>query len=97
LSIISFIVYLLLFTFTFLPQYLFMLIFQGPASAFINTTVLVLGEGQVIIQALFEGFFVDECQVDIFDVSFAKSLTISEANSLTCVPRPPSSTMATPI
>lgn len=46
-----------------------MLIFQGPASAFINTTVLVLGEGQVIIQALFEGFFVDECQVDIFDAT----------------------------
>jgi hypothetical protein len=47
LSIISFLVYFLLFTFAFLPQFLFLLIIQG----------------------LFEGFFVDECRVDIFDVS----------------------------
>lgn len=68
LSLISFLVYLLLFTFTFLPQFLFLLIFHGHAGALINTTVLVLGEGLVIIQGLFEGFFVDECRVDIFDV-----------------------------
>lgn len=68
LSVISFLVYFLLFTFTFLPQYLFLLIFQGHAGAVLNTTVLVLGEGLVIIQGLFEGFFVDECRVDIFDV-----------------------------
>lgn len=69
LSIISFLVYFLLFTFAFLPQYLFLLIFHGHAGALVNTTVLVLGEGLVIIQGLFEGFFVDECRVDIFDVS----------------------------
>ncbi|KAL2015441.1 hypothetical protein VTK56DRAFT_5496 [Thermocarpiscus australiensis] len=69
LSIISFLVYFLLFTFAFLPQYLFLLIFHGPAGALINTTVLVLGEGLVIIQGLFEGFFVDECRVDIFDAT----------------------------
>jgi hypothetical protein len=69
LSIISFLVYFLLFTFAFLPQYLFLLIFQGHAGDLVNTTVLVLGEGLVIIQGLFEGFFVDECRVDIFDVS----------------------------
>jgi hypothetical protein len=69
LSIISFLVYFLLFTFAFLPQFLFLLIFHGRAGALINTTVLVLGEGLVIIQGLFEGFFVDECRVDIFDVS----------------------------
>lgn len=69
LSIISFLVYFLLFTFAFLPQYLFLLIFHGAAGALINTTVLVLGEGLVVIQGLFEGFFVDECRVDIFDVS----------------------------
>ncbi|AEO67524.1 uncharacterized protein THITE_2116407 [Thermothielavioides terrestris NRRL 8126] len=69
LSIISFLVYFLLFTFTFLPQFLFLLIFQGRAGALINTTVLVLGEGLVIIQGLFEGFFVDECRVDIFDAT----------------------------
>ncbi len=68
LSIISFFVYFLLFTFAFLPQLLFLLIFHGRAGALINTTVLVLGEGLVIIQGLFEGFFVDECRVDIFDV-----------------------------
>ena len=69
LSIISFLVYFLLFTFAFLPQYLFLHIFHGHAGALVNTTVLVLGEGLVIIQGLFEGFFVDECRVDIFDVS----------------------------
>lgn len=68
LSVISFLVYFLLFTFTFLPQFLFLLIFHGHAGALVNTTVLVLGEGLVIIQGLFEGFFVDECRVDIFDV-----------------------------
>lgn len=74
LSAISFLVYFLLFTFAFLPQFLFLLIFHGRAGALINTTVLVLGEGLVIIQGLFEGFFVDECRVDIFDVSpFASS------------------------
>ncbi|KAL2268022.1 hypothetical protein VTJ83DRAFT_2868 [Remersonia thermophila] len=69
LSIISFLVYFLLFAFTFVPQLLFLLIFQGRAGALINTTVLVLGEGLVIIQGLFEGFFVDECRVDIFDAT----------------------------
>jgi hypothetical protein len=70
LSIISFLVYFILFAFAFLPQFLFLLIFHGRAGAVINTTVLVLGEGLVVIQGLFEGFFVDECRVDIFDVSY---------------------------
>jgi hypothetical protein len=69
LSIISFLVYFILFAFAFLPQFLFLLIFHGRTGALINTTVLVLGEGLVVIQGLFEGFFVDECRVDIFDVS----------------------------
>jgi hypothetical protein len=69
LSIISFLVYFLLFTFAFLPQFLFLVIFHGSAGAVFATTVLVLGEGLVIIQGLFEGFFVDECRVDVFDVS----------------------------
>lgn len=67
LSIISTLVYLILFIFTFLPQLAFLAIFQG-RSAWLNTVVLVLGEGLVIIQGLFEGFFVDECRVDVFDV-----------------------------
>ncbi|KAK3290930.1 uncharacterized protein B0H64DRAFT_49750 [Chaetomium fimeti] len=69
LSIISFLVYFILFAFAFLPQFLFLLIFHGRAGAVINTTVLVLGEGLVVIQGLFEGFFVDECRVDIFDAT----------------------------
>ncbi|KAK0668371.1 hypothetical protein QBC41DRAFT_122805 [Cercophora samala] len=69
LSIISFLVYFILFTFTFVPQFLLLYIFQGRAGALINTTVLVLGEGLVLIQALFEGLFVDECRVDIFDAT----------------------------
>ncbi|KAI0018916.1 hypothetical protein F4780DRAFT_476475 [Xylariomycetidae sp. FL0641] len=66
LSIISTLVYTILFTFAFIPQYAFLAIFHG-AGAWLNAVVLVLGEGLVIIQALFEGFFVDECRVDVFD------------------------------
>lgn len=68
LSLISMLVYLVLFTFAFLPQFALLAIWQG-WSAWINAVVLVLGEGLVIIQGLFEGFFVDECRVDVFDVS----------------------------
>ena len=68
LCIISFLVYFILFAFAFLPQYAFLAIFHG-WGAWINAVVLVLGEGLVIIQGLFEGFFVDECRVDVFDVS----------------------------
>ena len=67
LSLISFLVYFLLFTFTFLPQFAFLAIFHG-LGAWVNAVVLVLGEGYIIIQGLFEGFFVDECRVDVFDV-----------------------------
>ncbi|KAI0969037.1 hypothetical protein F4678DRAFT_177725 [Xylaria arbuscula] len=68
LSIISTLVYLILFTFAFLPQFAFLAIFHGRA-AWLNAIVLVLGEGLVIIQGLFEGFFVDECRVDVFDAT----------------------------
>ncbi|KAI1826373.1 hypothetical protein F4861DRAFT_537219 [Xylaria intraflava] len=68
LSIISVLVYLILFIFAFLPQFAFLAIFHGRA-AWLNAVVLVLGEGLVIIQGLFEGFFVDECRVDVFDAT----------------------------
>ncbi|KAL7620053.1 hypothetical protein AAE478_010602 [Parahypoxylon ruwenzoriense] len=68
LSIISFLVYAILFAFAFLPQYAFLAIFHG-WGAWVNAVVLVLGEGLVIIQGLFEGFFVDECRVDVFDAT----------------------------
>ncbi|KAG5999833.1 hypothetical protein E4U54_001664 [Claviceps lovelessii] len=71
LSLISFLVYLILFTFAFLPQYAFLAIFHG-WGAWVNAVVLTLGEGLVIIQGLFEGFFVDECRVDIFDATLIK-------------------------
>jgi hypothetical protein len=79
----SFLVYFVLFTFTFLPQYAFLAIFHG-WGAWVNAVVLVLGEGLVIIQGLFEGFFVDECRVDVFDVSHIASKQLSSvAGSLT--------------
>ncbi|KAK9424860.1 putative Glycosyltransferase 2-like domain-containing protein [Seiridium unicorne] len=68
LSLISILVYTILFTFAFLPQYAFLAIFHG-WGAWVNAVVLVLGEGLVIIQGLFEGFFVDECRVDVFDAT----------------------------
>lgn len=74
LSIISFLVYAILFTFSFLPQYAFLALFHG-WGAWVNAVVLVLGEGLVLIQGLFEGFFVDECRVDVFDVGHPLSAT----------------------
>lgn len=73
LSIISVLVYLLLFFFAYLPQVALLAIWQG-RGAWFSALVLTLGEGQVLIQALFEGFFVDECRVDIFDVRRRKEI-----------------------
>ena len=67
LSLISLLVYFILFSFAFLPQFAFLAIFHG-WGAWFSALVLVLGEGLIIIQGLFEGFFVDECRVDVFDV-----------------------------
>lgn len=41
-------------------------IWQG-AQAWVNAAVLVLLEGSVAVQVLFEAFFVDETLMDIFD------------------------------
>ncbi len=82
LSVLSFLVYFVLFTFAFLPQFAFLAIFHG-WGAWVNAVVLVLAEGLVIIQGLFEGFFVDECRVDVFDVSLPLSLPLP---SLPCPP-----------
>jgi hypothetical protein len=44
----------------------FLAIWQG-RSAWFNGTILVLGESAAVVALLFEAFFVDETQVDIFD------------------------------
>lgn len=44
----------------------FLAIWQGRAAWF-NGTILVLGESAAIVALLFEAFFVDEAQVDLFD------------------------------
>jgi hypothetical protein len=67
LTIMSIVVLMLLFMFTYLPQAAFLRIFQGP-TAWVNAVFLVLGEGQVLIALLFEAFLVDETLVDVFDV-----------------------------
>ncbi|EPE04403.1 protein family [Ophiostoma piceae UAMH 11346] len=72
LALISFFVYFILFAFTFLPQFAFLAIFHG-WGAWVNALFLVLGEGLVITQALFEGFFVDEARVDVFDATLIDS------------------------
>lgn len=56
----------ILFVFAFLPQVAFLAIFHG-AGAWLNGLVLTLGEGAAIVGLLFEAFFVDESQVDVFD------------------------------
>lgn len=64
--LLSAFIYTLLFSFAYIPQVAFLAIFQGKM-AIINGIFLVLGEGMAIVAALFEGFFVDETLVDIFD------------------------------
>ncbi|PSR92352.1 hypothetical protein BD289DRAFT_481098 [Coniella lustricola] len=68
LSVISLLVYLILFSFAYLPQVGLLAIWQG-RGAWLSALILTLGEGQIVIQALFEGFFVDECRVDVFDAT----------------------------
>jgi uncharacterized protein involved in cysteine biosynthesis len=55
-----------LFVWTYLPQVALLAIFHGPL-AWVNAAFLVLGEGAAIVALLFEGFFVDETLVDVFD------------------------------
>ncbi|KAH7064678.1 hypothetical protein B0J12DRAFT_7251 [Macrophomina phaseolina] len=55
-----------LFIWTYLPQVAFLYLFHH-AGAWVNGTFLVLGEGAAIVAIIFEAFFVDETQVDIFD------------------------------
>jgi len=55
-----------LFVWTYLPQVALLAIFHGKL-AWLNATVLVLGEGAAIVALLFEAFFVDETLVDVFD------------------------------
>ncbi|POS81389.1 hypothetical protein DHEL01_v200223 [Diaporthe helianthi] len=68
LSLVSFTVYLILFLFAYLPQVALLAIWQG-RGAWFSAMILTLGEGLVLIQALFEGFFVDEARVDVFDAT----------------------------
>ncbi|KAH8769166.1 hypothetical protein F5883DRAFT_643825 [Diaporthe sp. PMI_573] len=68
LSLVSLIVYLILFLFAYLPQVAFLAIWQV-RGAWFSALILTLGEGLVLIQALFEGFFVDEARVDVFDAT----------------------------
>ncbi|KAL9091448.1 MAG: hypothetical protein Q9165_004834 [Trypethelium subeluteriae] len=65
--IVSLCVLVTLFFWTYLPQVALLAIFHGIAGAWINGTFLVLGEAAAIVALLFEAFFVDETQVDIFD------------------------------
>ncbi|KAI9699571.1 MAG: hypothetical protein M1820_007069 [Bogoriella megaspora] len=65
--LLSTFVLLTLFIWTYLPQVAFLYLFHGRASAWLNGTILVLGEASAIIALLFEAFFIDETQVDVFD------------------------------
>ncbi|EAS30625.3 uncharacterized protein CIMG_06104 [Coccidioides immitis RS] len=73
IALLSAFIYALLFFFTYLPQVAFLAIFHGWAGAWINGAFLVLGEGAAIVALLFEAFFVDETQVDIFDAVLIKT------------------------
>ena len=63
LMVTSIVILGLLFTFTYLPQVAFLMIFHGHVAWF-NTVFLVLGEAQVVITLLFEALLVDETVVN---------------------------------
>lgn len=87
LTILSIFILGILFTFTYLPQAAFLLIFHGP-TAWISAVFLVLGEGNVIVALLFEGLMVDETLVDVFDVricSFPSCEGQGGGHMLTCI------------
>lgn len=65
-SLLSLFILFNLFFWTYLIQVAFLALWQGK-SAWFNATVLVLGESAAITALLFEAFFVDETQVDVFD------------------------------
>lgn len=79
--ILSIIVFVNLFLWTYLPQVALLAIIYGKALAWVNAAFLVLGEGATIIAILFEAFLVDDTLVDIFDavcsVPFLTSQRIS--------------------
>ena len=81
--LLSIVVLFNLFLFAYLPQVAFLAIFQG-WSAWLNGTILVLGEGAAIVAVLYECFFADETQVDIFDAvrMLFESLSASPAFSV---------------
>ncbi|KAK5070521.1 hypothetical protein LTR64_000192 [Lithohypha guttulata] len=65
-TLLSFVIYGILFTFAYLPIVAFLAIWHGP-TAWINGAFLILGAGSAVIALLFEAFFVDETLVDTFD------------------------------
>ena len=56
-----------LFFWTYLPQVAFLRLINHGKASWLNATFLVLGEGAAITALMFEAFFVDQTQVDIFD------------------------------
>lgn len=66
ITLISAFITTILFIFAFLPQVALLAVFHGPG-AWLNATVLVLGESAAVVALLFEAFFVDETLVDVFD------------------------------
>ena len=65
--VLSSIVLGVLFTWTYLPQVALLAAFHGRGSAWVHATVLVLGEAAAAVALLFEAFFVDATQADVFD------------------------------
>ncbi|EPE24977.1 hypothetical protein GLAREA_11558 [Glarea lozoyensis ATCC 20868] len=106
LTITSIVVLGLLFTFTYLPQVAFLLIFHGP-TAWVSAVFLVLGEGQVVIALLFEALLVDETLVDVFDatliregqkdlVASSRILHVDAPNAVKMLGRPTESAVYSP-
>ncbi|KAK2870567.1 hypothetical protein FQN49_003096 [Arthroderma sp. PD_2] len=89
ITLLSAFIYTILFVFTYLPQVAFLSIFHGPG-AWVNGAFIVLGEGAAIVALLFEAFFVDEVQVDVFDSVMLHEAMKTPLEDPTSVSRPAS-------
>jgi hypothetical protein len=67
LILLSTCVLAILFLTAYLPIVAFLALFHYKGSAWVNATFFILGVGNLLVQMLFEGFFADHCQVDVFD------------------------------
>lgn len=67
LALLAFFIVGLTFAALFIPQAALLFLFHGRDSAWVNATFLCLSEANLIVAIIFEAFFVDDAQLNVFD------------------------------